>query len=43
MVAVGDSNQVFLYDISPSGYNRIATLTGKNKVRERERNNVPVK
>ncbi|KAJ3083501.1 hypothetical protein HK102_001038, partial [Quaeritorhiza haematococci] len=31
MVAVGDSNQVFLYDVSASGgYQRIAELTGSN-------------
>jgi Tol biopolymer transport system component len=29
MVAVGDSNQVYLYDISSSGtYTRTSTLTG---------------
>lgn len=28
MVAVGDSNQVFLYDIGVNGYTRSATLTG---------------
>ena len=29
MVAVGDSNQVYLYDVTPSGnYQRISTLTG---------------
>ena len=31
MCAVGDSNQVFIYDVSTSGfYQRIATLTGTN-------------
>lgn len=29
LCAVGDSNQVFLFDVTPSGYyQRIATLTG---------------
>eukprot|EP00158_Paraphelidium_tribonemae_P002932 Partr_v1_DN25787_c0_g1_i1_m74524 putative Uncharacterised protein domain (DUF2415) len=31
MCAVGDSNQVFIYDVSPSGfYQRLATLTATN-------------
>jgi hypothetical protein len=29
MVAVGDSKQVFLYEITNSSYNRIATINGK--------------
>ncbi|KAJ3386037.1 hypothetical protein HDU92_002749 [Lobulomyces angularis] len=28
MVAVGDSNQVFLFDVNSSGYQKVATLTG---------------
>jgi WD40 repeat protein len=28
MVAVGDSNQVFLYDIGANSYTKTATLTG---------------
>ncbi|TPX31257.1 hypothetical protein SmJEL517_g05377 [Synchytrium microbalum] len=30
LVAVGDSNQVFLYDISAGGYHKVAALTGSN-------------
>jgi WD40 repeat protein len=33
LCAVGDSNQIFLFDISPSGYyQRIATLNGTSSI-----------
>lgn len=36
MIAVGDSNQVFMYDISAGGYNKIHTLTGKKEPSNRK-------
>lgn len=33
MVVVGDSSEVYLFDISAGGYQRMATLTGISAVR----------